>query len=104
MVFDMTTIVFRDEIDFWLIYSVEIIHCEFLNCYVQFVMIPLMWPHLALWPEAHYLRLERYSAVAGEVNSGTNADFFGICLFSFIIKVHDCSTQKHFQTSLDIFI
>ena len=59
MVFDMTTIVLRDEIDFWLIYSVEIIHCEFLNCYVQFVMIPLMWPHLALWPEAHYLRLER---------------------------------------------
>ena len=58
------------------IYSVEIIHCEFLNCYVQFVMIPLMWPHLALWPEAHYLRLERYSAVTGEVNSGTNADFF----------------------------
>ena len=85
-------------------YSVEIIHCEFLNCYVQFVMIPLMWPHLALWPEAHYLRLERYCAEAGEVNSGTNADFFGLRLFFFIFKVNNFSTQSHFQTSLDIFI
>ena len=31
---------------------------EFLNCYVQFVMILLMWSHLALWAQAHYLSLE----------------------------------------------
>ena len=63
-----------------------------------------MWPHLALWPEAHYLRLERYCAEAGEVNSGTNADFFGLRLFFFIFKVNNFSTQSHFQTSLVIFI
>ena len=34
---------------------------ELLNCYVQFVMIPLMWPHLALWSQAHYLRLGKSS-------------------------------------------
>ena len=43
---------------------------ELLNCYVQFVMIPLMWPHLALWSEAHYLR--RW----GEGGPSTNKDFY----------------------------